>query len=669
MHRSSSDPIDLTTSPSPTTHLAPPLHALCIPELVLNIAQFLPLWSPLPEHDLIDDNQGWSSDVDDDAAAADPLKGMLYSPKAVIPFMLVTRTCYRTLLPILWHTCKFTVDGPRPPPATLARHGHLVHTLHVEFEDTWENALEDRDPTFAGCTQLERLTLRGCAKPAQSLVRQNPGLKYLSWKSALPRPLIYGTPRRGKHTVRPVRSANELSSCTRGIMSTRRNNGDGILMNSKRSSAYMSSSRVTHLCPGPLNTPVVILMDLLYDILQHHHSLVYLSLSRLNLSGEKLVQLLHTLPQLQRLELSLVGLPEVEDIQGLFLPSLVHLKLGCHETISRALSLQIGFELLARSCPILERLEFFQTSQIEQEHYSAPARIGTVFAVKDMPPRPPFGNHIASSSPLSSSSIVSSQLGASFQKPRPSLVHLVNVPIQGPFSSRLLTTLDIYREMLETLTFDCRCLSRQTVLDYLEAMLTRFPAMRVLGAYYIIMLDDETISAWLARKTVVKSIACPLLEELVLVRGEMPQRRTKREAWEDDGSRVIGKEGEDQKTVMANNPLTLVVSNMDQTQSHFLDQKSFPRSFTTMSSTWTHSLSSTMSASSSTSDTPAPVQGLRRAWKKMFGKSSSDAGQAPRPSTPERELYRDFVASLNPLKYLWYVQIDKRVYMRRLPSA
>lgn len=132
----------------------PAAHALELPEILVRVGYFLPLWifQVVPESGV---------------------PKMTFKPRTVLSCLLVSKLWYQTLLPVLWHT--YTYESmKRASQEVLDRNSPLLRILDAHSDL----------PSPFHCTNLVELSiLQGVLdmNAQRQLVRTNSGLKALRW--------------------------------------------------------------------------------------------------------------------------------------------------------------------------------------------------------------------------------------------------------------------------------------------------------------------------------------------------------------------------------------------------------------------------------------------------------------------------------------------------------
>ncbi|KAF9120961.1 hypothetical protein BGW39_010960 [Mortierella sp. 14UC] len=132
-----------------------PTHPLELPEILVRVGHFLPLWPQglllVPEYPT-----------------------MRFSLRTVLSCILVSKLWHQTLVPVLWTICTYQVMK-RVPEDVALRHRHFIRLLE------WRTELP---LPFHICTNLVELILSSNTlqlDAQRALVRSNPGLKILRW--------------------------------------------------------------------------------------------------------------------------------------------------------------------------------------------------------------------------------------------------------------------------------------------------------------------------------------------------------------------------------------------------------------------------------------------------------------------------------------------------------
>lgn len=139
-------------------------HPLEVPEILLRIAQFIPLWVHIP---LIDDYR--------------------MQPQALVPSVLVSKLWYNTFSPLLWYFYDTELASEDMPHSTIAHFSPYIKILRATPRQVWPFE----------CTNLRELVLRRCTnlrsrfygqsalESERQTVRSNQDLKVLDWTGPL----------------------------------------------------------------------------------------------------------------------------------------------------------------------------------------------------------------------------------------------------------------------------------------------------------------------------------------------------------------------------------------------------------------------------------------------------------------------------------------------------
>ncbi|KAK3831130.1 MAG: hypothetical protein J3R72DRAFT_455295 [Linnemannia gamsii] len=163
--------------------------ALNLPEILLRVGQFLPLWIHQAG------GSGGSKEDNNDLAQRYEFK-----PQTIAACLLVSKYWHKILLPILWHTYR-SVPMWKVPQQILSQHSVHLRILHAQLYEL---------DTFR-CTGLVELTVpqQPLEMEAQRcLVRTNPGLKVLRWHGPLQKVAIEAEDFRGLTRIHTLELAH-----------------------------------------------------------------------------------------------------------------------------------------------------------------------------------------------------------------------------------------------------------------------------------------------------------------------------------------------------------------------------------------------------------------------------------------------------------------------------